>query len=64
MPDNGAYELPPRQEDDPAGRDRGQRTRASLDEEMREWDELWDDVTGAWEARQARWLTRMKENAT
>ena len=61
MPDNEPYGLPPRQEDDPVGRDRGQRTRASLDEEMREWDELWDDVTGAWEARQARWLTQMKE---
>ena len=50
----------PEPEDDPAGRDRGQRTQASLDEELREWDALWDDVTGAWEARQARWLTRMQ----
>jgi hypothetical protein len=58
------FELPLRVDDDPAGRDRGQRSTASLDEEMKEWDALWDDVTGAWEARQARWLARMREHAT
>lgn len=53
------FERPVFVDDDPANRDRGQRSAASLDEEVREWTELWEDVTGKWEADQARWLTRM-----
>ena len=55
----------PQPEDDPAGRDRGQRTTASLDEEMREWDELVEEHgLDCWDCQHVRWLTRMKENAT
>ena len=48
------FERPERVEDDPAGMDRGQRSQASLDEEMREYDQLLEDM---FEQRQARWLT-------
>jgi len=56
----------PQPEDDPAGRDRGQRTAASLAEELREWDELVEEHgLGCRDCDQVRgWLSRMRENAT
>lgn len=59
------FELPPREEDDVHGRDRGQRNLAEVQAEMREWDELWAEVTDAhapanvcWECRNAEdWLS-------
>jgi hypothetical protein len=56
----------PSVEDDPCGRDRGQRSTASLDEEMRQWDELVEEHgLGCWDCDQVRgWLARMREHAT
>jgi len=59
------FELPPRVEDDPAGRDRGQRDPFAYQQELQEYEALLEEHgMGAWEARQARWLTRMREHAT
>jgi len=65
MPDNGAYVNPPRREDDPAGTLDGHRDPFAYQQELQEFEELLEEHgMGAWEARQARWLSRMREHAT
>jgi hypothetical protein len=55
----------PQPEDDPCGRVRGQRDPFAYQQELQEFEEhLEEHGMGAWEARQTRWLTRMRENAT
>ena len=53
------FDLPPRVDDDPAGRDRGQRSVVSLTEEMAEWDALVEEHgVGCWDCDRVRaWLT-------
>lgn len=52
------FELPPRVDDDPAHRDRGQRSVLSEQQEMREWDDLVEEHgLGCWDCDRIReWL--------
>lgn len=53
------FERPEPVQDDPACRDRGQRSTVSLAEEMREWDDLvLEHGIGCWDCDRIReWLT-------
>lgn len=51
------FELPPREESDPYGRDRGQVSQADQIADHREiWCDLSPDDAGEWELGQMNWL--------